>query len=154
MNRIKKLRKEKGITVADLAKKIGVSQSMLSNYENGNSKPRDQKIWNDMAQYFQVDVSYLMGLSNNRSFENTNSLIDFFKTKENNDPVKITLNGDDPISLLNNPVTLIENDFTFEDIYDELNKENKDILYNIAQALWKSQELDDLIKTNFISEKK
>lgn len=154
MNRIKKLRKEKGITVADLAKKIGVSQSMLSNYENGNSKPRDQKIWNDMAQYFQVDVSYLMGLSDNRSFKNANSLIDFFETKKYTGPLKVTINGDDPTNILNNPVTLIENDFTFEDIYNELNKENKDILYNIAQALWKSQELDDLIKTNFISEKK
>ena len=36
MNKIKELRKEKNITVAELAKELGISQSMLTNYENGN----------------------------------------------------------------------------------------------------------------------
>ena len=35
MNKIKELRKEKNITVAELAKELGISQSMLTNYENG-----------------------------------------------------------------------------------------------------------------------
>ena len=34
MNKIKELRKEKNITVAELAKELGISQSMLTNYEN------------------------------------------------------------------------------------------------------------------------
>lgn len=33
MNKIKELRKEKNITVAELAKELGISQSMLTNYE-------------------------------------------------------------------------------------------------------------------------
>ena len=36
MNKIKELRKENNITVAELAKELGISQSMLTNYENGN----------------------------------------------------------------------------------------------------------------------
>ena len=34
MNKIKELRKEKNITVAELAKELGISQSMLTNYES------------------------------------------------------------------------------------------------------------------------
>ena len=45
MNKIKELRKEKNITVAELAKELGISQSMLTNYENGNGTPRDESIW-------------------------------------------------------------------------------------------------------------
>ena len=41
MNKIKELRKENNITVAELAKELGISQSMLTNYENGNGTPRD-----------------------------------------------------------------------------------------------------------------
>ena len=45
MNKIKELRKENNITVAELAKELGISQSMLTNYENGNGTPRDDSIW-------------------------------------------------------------------------------------------------------------
>ena len=45
MNKIKELRKENNITVAELAKELGISQSMLTNYENGNGTPRDESIW-------------------------------------------------------------------------------------------------------------
>ena len=42
MNKIKELRKEKNITVAELAKELGISQSMLTNYENGNGTPESK----------------------------------------------------------------------------------------------------------------
>lgn len=61
MNRIKELRTEKGITVKDLSDVIGISQSMLSNYENGNSEPRNQEIWDKLASFFGVSVPYLRG---------------------------------------------------------------------------------------------
>ena len=44
MNKIKELRKEKNITVAELAKELGISQSMLTNYENGNGTPTTLEI--------------------------------------------------------------------------------------------------------------
>ena len=36
MNKIKELRKEKNITVEELAKELGISQIMITIYENGN----------------------------------------------------------------------------------------------------------------------
>lgn len=63
MNRIKELRKAKKITVKDLAEQLGIAQSMLTNYENGSSIPRDQSIWEKLSEYFGVSVSYLMGLT-------------------------------------------------------------------------------------------
>ena len=54
MNKIKELRKENNITVAELAKELGISQSMLTNYENGNGTPRDDSIWDRLSQLFGV----------------------------------------------------------------------------------------------------
>ena len=63
MNKIKELRKEKNITVAELAKELGISQSMLTNYENGNGTPRDESIWEKLSQIFGVSKSHVMGLT-------------------------------------------------------------------------------------------
>ena len=63
MNKIKELRKEKNITVAELAKELGISQSMLTNYENGNGTPRDESIWEKLSQIFGVSKSHVMGLA-------------------------------------------------------------------------------------------
>lgn len=63
MNKIKELRKEKNITVAELAKELGISQSMLTNYENGNGTPRDESIWEKLSQIFGVSKSHIMGLT-------------------------------------------------------------------------------------------
>ncbi len=63
MNKIKELRKEKNITVAELAKELGISQSMLTNYENGNGTPRDESIWEKLSQLFGVSKSHVMGLT-------------------------------------------------------------------------------------------
>ena len=63
MNKIKELRKEKNITVAELAKVLGISQSMLTNYENGNGTPRDESIWEKQTQIIGVSKSHVMGLT-------------------------------------------------------------------------------------------
>ena len=63
MNKIKELRKENNITVAELAKELGISQSMLTNYENGNGTPRDESIWEKLSQIFGVSKSHVMGLT-------------------------------------------------------------------------------------------
>ena len=60
MNKIKELRKEKNITVAELAKELGISQSMLTNYENGNGTPRDESIWEKLSQIFGVGKNNVM----------------------------------------------------------------------------------------------
>lgn len=63
MNRIKELRKENNITVMELAQELGISQSMLTNYENGKVMPRQMDVWEHLAEIFRVSVSHVMGLS-------------------------------------------------------------------------------------------
>ena len=63
MNRIKELRQKKGDSVKKVADKVGLSQSMLSSYENGTRSPRDEGTWDKLANYFGVSVSYLMDLT-------------------------------------------------------------------------------------------
>ena len=62
MNRIKELRQQKGVSVKKIADEVGLSQSMLSSYENGTRSPRDDETWGRLANYFGVSISYLMGL--------------------------------------------------------------------------------------------
>ncbi len=65
MNRIKKLRKEKGVYQADLAKYLGLKQQTISAYENGTNEP-DLKTLSKMSKYFDVSIDYLIGRSNVR----------------------------------------------------------------------------------------
>lgn len=60
-NRLKELRKEKGVTQAEVAKIINTNQSQYGKYENGktNLSLETSKI---LANYFDVSVSYLLGL--------------------------------------------------------------------------------------------
>ena len=63
MNRIKELRKLVGMTAKELADILGISQSMLTNYENGSSTPREYSVWRKISDQFNVSISYLMGLT-------------------------------------------------------------------------------------------
>ena len=87
MNKIKELRKEKNITVADLAKELGISQSMLTNYENGNGTPRDESIWEKLSQIFGVSKSHVMGLTTDIETAN--------KVK----PLKVVVDMSQPVSI-------------------------------------------------------
>ena len=66
-NRLKVLRKEKGLTQADLAKVLNTNQSQYGKYENGktNLSIENAKI---LADYFGVSVPYLIGLDDNSNF--------------------------------------------------------------------------------------
>ncbi|WP_051643293.1 helix-turn-helix domain-containing protein [Agathobaculum desmolans] len=73
MNRIKELRQKKGLSVRKAAEEIGISQSMLSSYENGTRAPRDDETWGRLANYFGVSISYLMGLTDKLHIPETDS---------------------------------------------------------------------------------
>ena len=87
MNKIKELRKEKNITVAELAKELGISQSMLTNYENGNGTPRDESLWEKLSQIFGVSKSHVMGLTTDIETAN--------KVK----PLKVVVDMSQPVSI-------------------------------------------------------
>ena len=87
MNKIKELRKEKNITVAELAKELGISQSMLTNYENGNGTPRDESIWEKLSQIFGVSKSHVMGLTTD------------IETANKKKPLKVVVDMSQPVSV-------------------------------------------------------
>lgn len=60
--RIRELRKEKGLTITELARQLGQGQTTVSQYERGLRIPRKQ-ILEKIAVYFDVDVDYLIGNS-------------------------------------------------------------------------------------------
>ena len=63
MNKIRELREEIGMTARELAGLIGVTPSMMGFYEKGVSFPRDSKVWDKLAELFNVSIAHVMGLS-------------------------------------------------------------------------------------------
>jgi transcriptional regulator with XRE-family HTH domain len=59
--RLKELRKEKQLTVEQLANNIGSAKSTISRYENGREPKGD--IIRLLTEYFDVSIDYLMGVS-------------------------------------------------------------------------------------------
>ncbi|WP_449455986.1 helix-turn-helix domain-containing protein [Streptococcus suis] len=60
MNRLKELRKEKGLTQQGLADDIGVHFRTLQNWENGKADIKSDKA-QALADYFGVSVGFLLG---------------------------------------------------------------------------------------------
>lgn len=142
------------MTVAELAKKVGISQSMLSNYENGNSQPRDQKTWRKLSNILDVEVSYLMGFSNQRSIS-----LEQFNALEKNNASEKNIGAESAsfkqkrtlyYPFKGEPTAyLIDEDIPIQVIYDELSEEKKEVLYTVGQALFTSQMFENsLVETD------
>lgn len=58
--KLRDLRKDKGLTQTDLAKEIGVSLRTIISYETGKSYPKKREIYSMLADYFHIDVNYLL----------------------------------------------------------------------------------------------
>ena len=60
MNRLKELRKEKGLTLDEIQSEIGINRGTYNNYETGKTEPKPE-MWQAIADYFDVSVPYLKG---------------------------------------------------------------------------------------------
>lgn len=60
MNRLKELRKEKGLTLDEIQSEIGINRGTYNNYENGKTEPKPE-MWQALADFFDVSVPYLQG---------------------------------------------------------------------------------------------
>lgn len=60
-NRLRDLRSEKGLTQGELAAELKMSKSRIGMYELGNREP-DFETLEFIADYFNVDMDYLLGL--------------------------------------------------------------------------------------------
>lgn len=74
MNRLKELRKEKGLTQRGLADDIGVHFRTLQNWEYGESQIKIDKA-QTLADYFEVTVAYLLGYSDFKENDNLKDLL-------------------------------------------------------------------------------
>lgn len=61
-DRIRQLRKKKGISQSELAEVIGVKNNTVSTWERGTRKP-DFEALNLLSDYFEVSFEYLLGNS-------------------------------------------------------------------------------------------
>lgn len=79
MNRIKELRKIKGINQIELANLLDVSQQTISTYENGNRDP-DVSTLRVLSKLFNVSIDYLIGETDvEDKYDDVNSFICSFK---------------------------------------------------------------------------
>jgi repressor LexA len=60
--RLRFLRKEKGLTQAELATQLGISKSSVNMYERGEREP-GLEMMESISDYFNVDMDYLYGRS-------------------------------------------------------------------------------------------
>lgn len=71
-DRLKELRKNKGLTQKDLGNILGLGKTTISMYENGNSTPNDE-IKLKICDYFNISLDYLIGKSSIKNYsENPN----------------------------------------------------------------------------------
>ena len=58
--KLRKLRKERKMSQADLGKAIGVSGRTIQNYEIAEAYPKKREIYAKLAEFFEVDLNYLL----------------------------------------------------------------------------------------------
>lgn len=59
-NRIRELRKQRGMTMKELGKIIGAAESTVSHYETGRRQPDNETLF-ILGEFFEVSVDYLLG---------------------------------------------------------------------------------------------
>lgn len=59
-DKLRQLRMERDLTQADIAKALGVSPATIGNYEQGTREPRNNEMWQKLADYFSVSIDCLM----------------------------------------------------------------------------------------------
>lgn len=109
-DRIKKLRKEKGLTQEELGKYIGVKKAAIMKYEKGNVKNMKRSSIETLSKLFGVTPSYLMCLDKNETSDN-------LKNK------RIPVLGSIPAGV---PIELIQDIIDYEDISEEMLKGGKE----------------------------
>lgn len=80
MNRIRELRKKKGMSQAELSAELGIAQPTLSGYETESTQP-DIDMLRKIAACFHVSMDYLLGADPIPVISNTEKVVDFPKPK-------------------------------------------------------------------------
>lgn len=67
------------MTQEDLGQLLGVSGRQAGNYEANKQFIRDEKTFLKLIEYFNVSADYLLGLSNERNYNNYFSILNKYK---------------------------------------------------------------------------
>lgn len=70
-NRIRELRKQKGITMKQLGASVGLAENVISRYETGKRQPDNDTLLK-ISKYFGVTVGYLLGAEENEKMPTAN----------------------------------------------------------------------------------
>ena len=73
-NRIREVRKKRGVSQEKLANSLGITRQAISQYEIGNREPK-LETWQKLANFFDVPISYLQGID----VDETINQVDFKK---------------------------------------------------------------------------
>ncbi|CEI72506.1 MULTISPECIES: helix-turn-helix domain-containing protein [Romboutsia] len=73
--RLKALRKEKGLTLEELAKELDTTKVTLSRYENGIREPKGETL-NKLANYFNVSTDYLFARTDDKNYISDEGIAD------------------------------------------------------------------------------
>jgi transcriptional regulator with XRE-family HTH domain len=118
--RLRDLRRERGLTGAELAKALGITQQSISKYESGQGTPSQDKLAK-LAAFFNVSTDYLLSLTDvkepyKKPIKYDEALKILENTKRNNNIIKITDNlsklDDEKLEILatlSEALTLISN---------------------------------------------
>lgn len=93
MNRLRILRKNRRLTIKEVADEIGFSETRLHQYETEKRESR-RETWLKLADYYDVPVSYLMGLPDGlvQHINKTQSMTTDEYTKGQNDMLALIKN--------------------------------------------------------------
>ena len=154
--RLKQLRKQKGVSQETLGKELIVSKAAISYYEKGERAP-DIDTLNIIANYFGVSADYLLGRTDEKTADtDLQGVLNYTGLSEQS--VNIITSGDNA-TVINQ---LLETD-SFPDFlknlascYNELNKEQMGDDFsrqaNIELMVWKvSQIFNDCVSEFFLN---
>lgn len=65
-NRIRELRKQRGITMKQLGEVVDLAESTISQYETGKREPDNETLLK-ISEYFGVTVGYLLGAESEKT---------------------------------------------------------------------------------------
>ena len=86
-DRIKQLRKKKGVSQSELAEAIGVKTNTVSTWERGTRKP-DVEALNLLSEYFEVSFEYLLGNSDKEDAKLSQKELDSYDLSAKADEIK------------------------------------------------------------------
>ena len=73
--RIRELRKERGITNYEMAERLGISRNTLTNWERGTKEPHSVEILEEMAKVLNVPLEILLVDKKTVNLENNPAII-------------------------------------------------------------------------------